>query len=363
MSGTELPHEPPPAYEHVLAEDGQATAGQTANGTAAPPLPQRPAAPPAPVASPSSDTTGSRPHGVRPSSASVPEAESRTPTTVPTPNRPLLHNGCVLVYPKGWTRCYKCGNTGYKGGDPTHPCRKCWRHYGRTYSNTLRYAYEDSGNDSASHNGCVLQQPLPPTIGAAPVAGPAPRPPPMPPVPGSFPAPNSGDYSGVAGPFYWGSGYSGATYNLPGPSYIPPPQSPPPPRPLPPRRNSAQVFPEDRYSDAPPNYVMVNKTDKKTRLPHQEYPAEERPRPPPPPMPMPPRPPMPPPPFSHPTGWYGGQPPPGALVVMPGDPRIGCVLCPECGGSGNAPLGLGTILFGVDDECPRCGGAGRVPAR
>lgn len=58
-----------------------------------------------------------------------------SPTEVPTPGRPLLRKGQLLVYPKGHF-CHKCelfpsclgdtaddpgGNTGYKASDPSNP--------------------------------------------------------------------------------------------------------------------------------------------------------------------------------------------------------------------------------------------------
>ncbi|GAA6048263.1 hypothetical protein JCM3770_006510 [Rhodotorula araucariae] len=47
---------------------------------------------------------------------------------------------------------------------------------------------------------------------------------------------------------------------------------------------------------------------------------------------------------------------PGALVVRPGDPRIGGVLCRRCGGDGLVPG-----LFLIDEmTCEVCNGAGRV---
>jgi len=49
------------------------------------------------------------------------------------------------------------------------------------------------------------------------------------------------------------------------------------------------------------------------------------------------------------------RPPPGSLVVLPGDPRIGGRLCWRCDG-------LGTVSFLIFDEetCPVCNGAGRI---
>jgi len=52
---------------------------------------------------------------------------------------------------------------------------------------------------------------------------------------------------------------------------------------------------------------------------------------------------------------YGGVPPPGSTVVLPGDPRIGGRLCWRCGGRGTTPF----LIF---DEmtCETCGGIGRL---
>ena len=85
-----------------------------------------------------------RPSPGRPnSSISVDQSQGRqedlSPTEVPTPGRPLLHKGKLLVYPKGHfcSTCEarsrslsrgcqltsKCSgyNTGYKNNDPSHP--------------------------------------------------------------------------------------------------------------------------------------------------------------------------------------------------------------------------------------------------
>ena len=58
--------------------------------------------------------------------------------------------------------------------------------------------------------------------------------------------------------------------------------------------------------------------------------------------------------------YVNSAPPPGALHVAPGDPRIGGVLCPVCGGSGDNDNGLLSFFTGPDD-CWRCCGSGRVP--
>mgnify|MGYP002717627423 FL=1 len=47
---------------------------------------------------------------------------------------------------------------------------------------------------------------------------------------------------------------------------------------------------------------------------------------------------------------------PNTIVVRPGDPRIGGVLCRKCGGSGTQ---MGLFIFD-EDTCDMCNGAGRV---
>ncbi|CAD6893836.1 unnamed protein product [Tilletia caries] len=55
------------------------------------------------------------------------------------------------------------------------------------------------------------------------------------------------------------------------------------------------------------------------------------------------------------------RPPAGALVVRPGDPRIGGRLCLNCGGEGSVTASFLDSLFGAPDEqCYACRGSGRV---
>ncbi|KAM0748134.1 hypothetical protein T439DRAFT_328121 [Meredithblackwellia eburnea MCA 4105] len=61
------------------------------------------------------------------------------PTTIPTPGQPLLRGNKILVYPEGHF-CGKCGNTGYKQNDPSHPCRKDWDKYSKPYTSAYRLA-------------------------------------------------------------------------------------------------------------------------------------------------------------------------------------------------------------------------------
>lgn len=52
---------------------------------------------------------------------------------------------------------------------------------------------------------------------------------------------------------------------------------------------------------------------------------------------------------------YGHGPPPGAVVVQPGDPRIGGKTCWNCYGSGQVSI----FLFDTD-RCRTCNGMGRI---
>ncbi|CAG8626703.1 15904_t:CDS:2 [Acaulospora colombiana] len=73
------------------------------------------------------------------------------PTADPTPGHPLLRDGKVLVYPKGF-QCRKCLNKGFKPhlvfglsfmasvfapGDPQSPCKSCWEKYAQPYTRLL----------------------------------------------------------------------------------------------------------------------------------------------------------------------------------------------------------------------------------
>ncbi|KAI5479143.1 hypothetical protein MNV49_004003 [Pseudohyphozyma bogoriensis] len=80
------------------------------------------------------------------------QQQGYNPTTVPTPGQPLLRGGKILIYPVGH-ECRKCGNTGYKNNDPSHPCRNDWSKYGKPYTAAHRLA----PNTSPSSN---FQRPL-----------------------------------------------------------------------------------------------------------------------------------------------------------------------------------------------------------
>ncbi|XP_006461645.1 hypothetical protein AGABI2DRAFT_193062 [Agaricus bisporus var. bisporus H97] len=124
------------------------------------------------------------------------------PTTSPVPGRPLLHQGQLLVYPKGH-HCDKCYNTGYKHYDPLRPCTKCWLKYGKPFSGPLAYSYSSSSSSSNTQN-INLQKPLP-----RHVSGPTRRlTPALPPRPGQTSAPMGG-YNNRGSSTTLVSGYGG----------------------------------------------------------------------------------------------------------------------------------------------------------
>lgn len=312
-----------------------------------------------------------------PYSSSRPAArrdESYRPTTVPTPGQPLLRKGKILVYPRNWPGCPKCNDTGYKHGDPSNPHKSCWDKYGKTYTSAMSYS------TGLANDGMVFQKALPVVSGVTGASRPS---------HGYVP----GGYPGAAGAGVGG----GAMYSPPlapqnqGYTGYGPPVHPPPPSTAvrPPRTPTTPTVDAEtegaRMSDVPPNYVDASNVAPSDRLPSQYVPP---PMPPPghgPPMhSSPPRPPHiagyhgPQPPLQppgnfvggfgpnpggpnpyvsvQPQTWYGARPPPpGALVVMPGDPRIGGRLCFECGGRGMTE----SFWFG-DETCFRCRGSGRI---
>lgn len=223
-------------------------------------------------------------------------------------------------------------NTGYKQFDPSHPCRKCWERYGKSWSSPLAYA------TNLENQSQILQRPLPasgsnfipPTMSSH----------------GSYSGHHAGNYQV---PPNWQSPYQA-------PSGPPPP---PPARPGPPRVNRASTADEavdDPSGEAPPAYDDA--INNEHPLPPQQTgtsstssaqttassppiparPSQTQVQP-------PSHPPYRPPP-EEPQQWYGqglgqgqhhfGAPPVmhRPLVVQPGDPRIGGQLCYKCGGQG-----------------------------
>ncbi|RXK41150.1 hypothetical protein M231_01553 [Tremella mesenterica] len=204
-------------------------------------------------------------------------ARDTSPTESPTPGRPLLHKGMLLVYPKGhW--CDKCNNTGYKSADPSNPCVNDWKKFGKPYNSALRHSYTTSprpDSNPSTVSAINFQRPLPafhsPALYTNP---PAPVPSSTPPIPSPY------------------------AHLPPPPSKFQPPPGPSMPPPPPPPQQQQQIF-------------------------VQRFP---------------------------------GPVPPGALVVQPGDPRIGGRLCRRCGGEGRE-----YNFIGLDSgRCWDCRGLGRL---
>jgi hypothetical protein len=89
-----------------------------------------------------------------------PTPQDRTPTEAPTPGRPLLRAGQLLVYPRGHY-CSKCGNTGYKNADPSHPCSSDWRKYGKAFNSALAHSYASPSGGGGTTEAGNFQRPLP----------------------------------------------------------------------------------------------------------------------------------------------------------------------------------------------------------
>ncbi|GMK53598.1 hypothetical protein CspeluHIS016_0101840 [Cutaneotrichosporon spelunceum] len=283
----DVPDDPPPAYEAISGDSTVAAGPRRMDFSGPPPLPDRSErlnphstggysipgvgvgynpSHSSPVGqSYSSPTRHTPPPGAPPPpipprhpNTSNPSSQAAfKPTESPVPGHALLHNGNLLVYPKGYW-CHKCHNTGYKGANPRSPCSSDWRKYGRPFSGALAasYAAPPAGGNMSVVGANNFQQPLP--------AG--------------------GQQNNM--PLlshHGGGGYPGQHAYRPPP---PRPQMRPPP-------------PQMRHTYAPP---------------------------------------------------------PGALVVQPGDPRIGGQLCYQCGGTGRE---LSLFLFD-DGPCHRCRGVGRI---
>ncbi|CAK9780763.1 unnamed protein product [Cutaneotrichosporon oleaginosum] len=277
-----VPDDPPPAYEAVSRTDSTVAAGPSRmDFSGPPPLPDRMRIQPHSTGgysipgvgvgySPSPTSPGGQgfssgyatpTHAPPPGAPPPPPPPPRhpnppnqefTPTESPVPGRPLLHNGNLLVYPKGYW-CHKCQNTGYKGGDARAPCNSDWRKYGKPYNGALAasFAAPRPGGNASVVGANNFQRPLPG---------------------------HAAGHTGQAG--------------------------------------------------QAPHYALG----------HQGggYPGQQV--------------------YQRPPMRHTYAPPPGALVVQPGDPRIGGQLCYRCGGSGRE-----TSLFMFDDgPCWQCRGVGRV---
>jgi len=91
-----------------------------------------------------------------PATKSVPN--DGRPTSQPQPGHPLLRDGNLLVYPRGY-ECGRCHNVGYREGQPQKPCDRCWKKYAKSFSGPLVYSFP--ANTASSSLASNFQKPLP----------------------------------------------------------------------------------------------------------------------------------------------------------------------------------------------------------
>ncbi|UZJ52409.1 hypothetical protein CBS101457_001729 [Exobasidium rhododendri] len=333
------------------------------------------------------------------------QSSSYAPTSTPTPGQPLLLGGKMLAYPNWWPGCYKCQNTGYKHGDPTHPCRKCWQSYGIPYnpliisssglqgakilqsplalsnrpSGSHSHGYPMSGRTQAGNasypgstfghqyqhyqnTGSSLQgsqstgSHRPPPVHPAPNTASGRRSPPQV-VRAEDAREDNGDEDGEAPPAYADAVAAGPDEALP------PQRRDQQGRLLPPTQtgdnlstpttshmtanslNAPVSRPNSAHTIAyppPPSHPSINHPITHTQVGMNNLslgPAAPFHHPPPPAQIIP----------------YGHIPPPNAIVLRPGDPRIGGRLCYKCGGQG-----VRDSLWWGSETCYHCGGSGRL---
>ncbi|KAJ6540812.1 hypothetical protein DFH09DRAFT_1395899 [Mycena vulgaris] len=199
---------PPDAFSDV---SGARASSSTGSGYPSPPIPPPTTHyPPPPDAPP-------------PAGAGLPD--DGRPTSTPVPGHPLLRGGNMLVYPPHYEYS-RCNNTGYKHGDPTHPCSKCWDKYARPYAGALIHAPAPSASpapgSAAGHASLSFQRPLPRIYAPPPGAYPSS---PAPSVYGSpSPAP-----SGYASPSPGANAYAPPSRAPDAHGYAPNAYPPPPP--------------------------------------------------------------------------------------------------------------------------------------
>jgi len=203
------------------------------------------------------------------------------PTVTPKPGQALLHEGKLLVFPElGHLKCPKCYDTGYKHNDPSHPCKSCWKRFGKPFNGPLRIAVT-----SPDANPSARQQPLPVTNS-----------------PAASPIPPSSTFPGYLGP---------SNRNLQYPNQNPP---------------------YSNFGGNAPNFYGPGPQPFNSGAYYgPNYGPDIRVAPP-------------------------GMPPPGALILSPGDPRLGGVLCRMCGGDGQ----ISGLFFFETETCGACRGTGRV---
>ncbi|WFD05448.1 hypothetical protein MVES1_000778 [Malassezia vespertilionis] len=243
-----VPADPPPPYDDALSVPQVHSAdislsghsedalSQTSASFSVPPPP--PSVPPRPAA------------GVPVQIPSISDPIRPLPTVTAQFGKPLLRDENLLVYPKGWIRCERCGNTGFKASDPERPCKRCWRKYGRTYKGVLKQAFESNEQAPSILQDVVLQAPIRRTsyIPAHPT-----------PVPADW---------GTARPMYpQQPAYAQLTPQGNVQNYSQYPTNVaarPPARP--------EVFPEDAHQSVPPTYHLASTTANEKPLSDQQYP-------------------------------------------------------------------------------------------
>ncbi|KAL1727386.1 hypothetical protein EV714DRAFT_286507 [Schizophyllum commune] len=262
-------------------------------------MPQSASTPHLSVLADSSPSSSHSRNASNPSASPSASSTNLRPTTTPTPGHPLLRENRVLVYPAG-VECPKCGNTGYKHGDPDQPCKRCWRKYGRAYEGALTYADFGPGGDGRMQRPLRAQQP---PQQSQSLSGP----------PGRRP------------------GSAGASYGRPQPASFGPSYSRAPGTGLRVPAGGPLLAHRPSWSAGTPSGAWGS--------PSGAW-------------------------GSPPGAWGGGPPvragygaaPPGSVVYAPGDPRIGGRPCWRCGGDGTV-----SSFFGLDeDTCGVCGGIGRT---
>lgn len=284
------------------------------------------------------------------------------PTIVATPGQPLLANRRILLYPLNDPVCPKCRGTGYQRADILNPCRKCWDKYGRPMRmietgelDPRRYALQaplpslSHGHTSMTGSPSAVPSPVrrgPPKVGRSAEAD-----------------EELADENGEVPPSYDDSirtseplpprraGETNVTSSLP-PTVAHPPPSGAGRLPFAPPLIS---FPQGSSHHGGGGYPGAQH-----HHPHQQGPYHSG-------WGAPQHAPFPQHPHHSPMGHHGGgmsfvapiphgrRPPPGALVLPPGDPRLGGQLCMKCGGDGE------TESFWLGSEtCSRCRGVGRI---
>ncbi|SGZ31175.1 BQ5605_C047g12326 [Microbotryum silenes-dioicae] len=229
-----------------------------------------------------------------------PPQQNYEPTTVPTAGQPLLRNNHILVYPIGKESCPKCHNTGYKpfvgtgGDDPNHPCRKVSKLFKQEFGNKVVV------------DVVLILDPFPcsqcwekfgrPFTGAIRIAATAT------PTPPNYQRPLRLSYRPPTGVQFAGGVYPGAVYRQ--------------------AQRPGMMQQQGMGMGMGNTYGQPNAA------------------------------------FNAPSRIHVTHQPPiggGAVVLRPGDPRLGGVRCYRCGGDGTT-----WGIFFLEETCDLCRGVGRL---